>query len=540
MNEITATALLELATDLTASLTTKTRYDRLLDTVRKTIPCEAVALLLLKADHLKPIAIQGLSRDTLGRRFLLSQHPRFAQICHAQHAIRFPSDCSLADPYDGLLIDREGDLPVHSCMGLPLYFENKLLGVLTLDSLAAHVFEHIPKHTLDIVCALAAATLNTALMIERLETHAKHSQQMVSRLSQAALHRDNAEIIGHSKSIQQMEQYIDIAAPSDFTILIQGETGVGKELVARKLHQQSKRSKAPLVYVNCAALAENLIESELFGHVKGAFTGAQQKRAGKFVLADNGTLFLDEIGELPLTAQSKLLRVLQSNEVQPVGQDNIEQVNVRVIAATNRNLADEVTKGNFRADLYHRLTVFPINIPSLREREGDIPLLCGFFTEHLRRKLGLAQLKISSSLLTAFEYYHWPGNVRELEHMISRSALKAKSRSATNTMVVINFEDCTELAQPNEAKTINNNSDRPVSSKVDTLQQLSAPSNNLAALGLREATDQFQQQLLLKAIEQHAGNWSQAARTLNLDRANFSRLAKRLGISQHKTTTLTQ
>jgi len=539
MNEITTTALLELATDLTSSLTTKTRYDRLLDTVRKTLPCEAVALLLLQTDQLKPIAIQGLSKDTLGRRFSLDQHPRFEQICNAQHATRFPSDSPLPDPYDGLLIDREGDLPVHSCMGLPLYFENQLLGVLTLDSLSAYVFDNIPKHTLDIVSALAAATLNTALMIERLEAHAKHSQQMVSRLSEAALQRDGSEIIGNSTSIKQMEQYIDIAAPSDFTILIQGETGVGKELVARRLHQQSKRAKAPLVYVNCAALAENLMESELFGHVKGAFTGAEQKRAGKFSLADNGTLFLDEIGELPLTAQSKLLRVLQSNEIQPVGQDNIEQVNVRVIAATNRNLANEVAKGNFRADLYHRLTVFPINIPSLREREGDIPLLCGFFTEHLRRKLGLTQLKMSTDLLNAFEHYHWPGNVRELEHLMSRSALKAKSRTSESSIVVINFEDCTELAYHRTLTNTALNKDQHMIQKTEYKQNTSSYSFN-TELSLRESTDQFQQQLLLKAIEQHAGNWSQAARALNIDRANFSRLAKRLGISQHKTTTLKQ
>ena len=539
MNEITATALLELATDLTSSLTTKTRYDRLLDTVRKTLPCEAVALLLLQTDQLKPIAIQGLSRDTLGRRFSLDQHPRFEQICNAQHATRFPSDSPLPDPYDGLLIDREGDLPVHSCMGLPLYFENQLLGVLTLDSLSANVFDNIPKHTLDIVSALAAATLNTALMIERLEAHAKHSQQMVSRLSEAALQRDSSEIIGNSTSIKQMEQYIDIAAPSDFTILIQGETGVGKELVARRLHQQSKRANAPLVYVNCAALAENLMESELFGHVKGAFTGAEQKRAGKFALADNGTLFLDEIGELPLTAQSKLLRVLQSNEVQPVGQDNIEQVNVRVIAATNRNLANEVAKGNFRADLYHRLTVFPINIPSLREREGDIPLLCGFFTEHLRRKLGLTQLKMSTDLLNAFEHYHWPGNVRELEHLMSRSALKAKSRTSESSIVVINFEDCTELAYHRTLTNTALNKDQHMIQKTEYRQNTSSYPFN-TELSLRESTDQFQQQLLLKAIEQHAGNWAQAARALNIDRANFSRLAKRLGISQHKTTTLKQ
>jgi len=424
-------------------------------------------------------------------------------------------------------------------MGLPLYFENKLLGVLTLDSLSANVFDNIPKHTLDIVSALAAATLNTALMIERLEAHAKHSQQMVSRLSEAALQRDSSEIIGNSTSIKQMEQYIDIAAPSDFTILIQGETGVGKELVARRLHQQSKRAKAPLVYVNCAALAENLMESELFGHVKGAFTGAEQKRAGKFALADNGTLFLDEIGELPLTAQSKLLRVLQSNEVQPVGQDNIEQVNVRVIAATNRNLADEVAKGNFRADLYHRLTVFPINIPSLREREGDIPLLCGFFTEHLRRKLGLTQLKMSTDLLNAFEHYHWPGNVRELEHLMSRSALKAKSRTSESSIVVINFEDCTELTHQRTLTNTALNQNQHIMQKAEYKKNTSTYSFN-TELSLRESTDKFQQLLLLKTIEQHAGNWSQAARALNIDRANFSRLAKRLGIIQHKTTTLKQ
>ena len=183
-------------------------------------------------------------------------------------------------------------------------------------------------------------------------------------------------------------------AQSDFTALISGETGVGKELVARTLHQQSSRSEGPLVYVNCAALPENLIESELFGHRKGAFTGANENRSGKFTIADGGTLFLDEIGEIPLAVQSKLLRALQSQEIQAVGQDKTHTVNVRIIAATNRNLAQEVDAGNFRSDLYHRLTAYPILVPSLRERDNDIGLLAEYFIEQTRRKLGIQQIKL--------------------------------------------------------------------------------------------------------------------------------------------------
>jgi anaerobic nitric oxide reductase transcription regulator len=554
MNEITSTALIELATDLTASLCMKTRYDRLLDTVRKTIPCDAVALLSFHQNLLKPIALQGLSRDTLGRRFLLSDHPRFEQICQSRSAVRFASDSELADPYDGLLIDREGDLPVHACMGLPLYFEDRLLGVLTLDSLMAGTFDDIPKRTLEIVAALAAASLNTALMIERLEQVASHSQQVVSALTKEALLRDGGELIGDSDSMKKLSRNIEIVAASDFTVLISGETGVGKELAARMLHRHSNRSEAPLVYVNCAALPENLIESELFGHVRGAFTGAEKDRTGKFALADKGTLFLDEIGELPLSAQSKLLRALQSNEIQPVGQDKVRQVDVRVVAATNRDLPAEVEAGRFRADLYHRLSAFPITMPSLRERQGDIPLLAGYFAEQMRRKLGLSQLKLSSVLLVVFERYSWPGNVRELEHLVNRSALKAKARrfellsySAISSdfqsaederksanMVVIDVEDCSELM--NEVTLQNVPLQQALQSETSSAPySFLEEDNELDSLSLKQATDHFQRQKIIRTIEQHQGNWAKAARTLQLDRANLSRLAKRLNIKVIKT-----
>ncbi|MCJ8337288.1 MAG: nitric oxide reductase transcriptional regulator NorR [Pseudomonadales bacterium] len=524
MNDITSTALIELAIDLTSSLGTVERYDRLLDTVRKTIPCEAVALLALNGEQLKPLALQGLSKDTLGRRFLLCEHPRFAQICAAKTVVRFASDSELPDPYDGLLIDREGDLPVHACMGMPLYFADRLLGILTLDSLTANVFDQIPRWTLEMVAAIAAATLNTALMIDQLQLQANHNQQLMVDLTEEARCRDGGEIIGDSAAMQHLQQEIDIAAGADVTVLVCGETGVGKELVVRNLHQKSALRSGPLVYVNCAALPENLIESELFGHVKGAFTGAEQARAGKFLLADNGTLFLDEIGELPLAAQSKLLRALQSSEIQPLGQDAVQHVKVRIIAATNRNLADEVQQGNFRADLFHRLSVYPITVPSLRERGEDVALLVGYFLEQSRRKIGLKQLKIQTAALAYLSHYDWPGNVRELEHVISRSALKARARSDDRQWVVITQQDCGLLSSDKVSPAAEIMSTDPKAQQMPLTDDLP----------LREATDNFQRQLIVQALEISNGNWAQAARTLKVDRANLARIGKRLSIKQIK------
>lgn len=239
MHQISSTAIIELAVDLTSSLNQKDRFDRLLDTVRKTINCDAVALLSFQNDVLTPLALQGLSRDTLGRRFHVSEHPRFTVLCRSKLPIRFAADSPLPDPYDGLLVDRIGDLPVHSCMGLPLYYDDKLLGLLTIDSLTPHEFENIAERTLEMISAIAAATLNTALLIEQLELQADHSQRVVAELTEEAWKRDGGELIGESPIMQQLKQELDIVASSDFNILIYGETGVGKELVARTLHHKS-------------------------------------------------------------------------------------------------------------------------------------------------------------------------------------------------------------------------------------------------------------------------------------------------------------
>jgi PAS domain S-box-containing protein len=234
-------------------------------------------------------------------------------------------------------------------------------------------------------------------------------------------------IVGSSTALLRALSTIEHVAATDTTVLLLGETGTGKELFARTLHASSKRSHEPLVRVNCGAIPHNLIESELFGHEKGAFTGATQRREGRFVLADGGTLFLDEIGELPLELQPKLLRVLQEGELEPVGSSRTTKVDVRIIAATNRNLAEAVKLGTFREDLYYRLNVFPVTIPPLRERERDVDELARVFLEKFARQLGRSFAPLSEPTLRRLRSYHWPGNVRELANVIERGVVVSTS-----------------------------------------------------------------------------------------------------------------
>jgi PAS domain S-box-containing protein len=234
---------------------------------------------------------------------------------------------------------------------------------------------------------------------------------------------DFEEIIGRSHPLMHALYRLEQVAPLDTTVLLEGETGTGKELFARAIHNKSKRNKQPLIKVNCAALPEHLIESELFGHEKGAFTDAHQKRIGRFELAHNGTIFLDEIAEIPLDLQSKLLRVLQEGEIERLGGSQTIKVNVRVIAATNKNLQDQIRKNLFREDLFYRLNVYPITIPALRERISDIPMLAQHFLGKFNRKYAKKIQQIPKKVLEELQQYSWPGNIRELENVIERAAI---------------------------------------------------------------------------------------------------------------------
>jgi formate hydrogenlyase transcriptional activator len=229
--------------------------------------------------------------------------------------------------------------------------------------------------------------------------------------------------VGESPALRAVLRKVQQVAPVETAVLLTGETGTGKELVARALHQGSPRRDRPLIKVNCGAIPQGVVESELFGHEKGAFTGALQRRIGRFELADKGTLFMDEVGELPLDTQVKLLRVLQEQEFERVGSHHTQRVDVRLVAATNRDLEREVAAGRFRADLFYRLNVFPIRVPPLRERPSDIPLLVKHFLAQFQRKLAKPLKGVTPESLTRLEQYTWPGNIRELQNVLERACV---------------------------------------------------------------------------------------------------------------------
>jgi formate hydrogenlyase transcriptional activator len=264
---------------------------------------------------------------------------------------------------------------------------------------------------------------NALIEIGRLKDQLQ--QENVYLREQVVLEHEFQEIVGNSDEIKYVLFKVQQVAPTDASVLIQGETGTGKELVAQAIHSASARKDRPLVKINCAALPANLMESELFGHEKGAFTGAQVRKIGRFELADGATLFLDEIGELPLELQAKLLRVLQEGEFERLGSSQTRKVDVRIIAATNRNLKMEVQNGLFREDLWYRLNVFPITVPPLRHRKSDIALLVNFFVNRSNRKLGRIVKTVSPQTMQTLENYYWPGNVRELANVIERALINS-------------------------------------------------------------------------------------------------------------------
>jgi len=248
-------------------------------------------------------------------------------------------------------------------------------------------------------------------------------------------------VVGRSAALQRALQEVQVVAPTDCGVLILGETGTGKELIARAIHNLSARRDRPLIKLNCAAIPSGLLESELFGHERGAFTGALMRKAGRFEVADKGTLFLDEVGDIPLELQPKLLRVLQEHEFERLGSTHTQQVNVRVVAATHRNLKQMVEDGEFRSDLYYRLHVFPLQIPALRERREDIPLLVRHFVNQYARRMNRGIETIPSQVMEALTTYSWPGNVRELQNFIERSVILSSGSVLRAPLAELNEAD---------------------------------------------------------------------------------------------------
>lgn len=502
-------AYLSVVEDVPKTLESAERFNTLLKAIQHAIPCDAIALMRLERERLIPVASVGLGPGCQARRFEVSQQPRLAHILSCRNLVRFEADSNLPDPFDGLFGEGDGKLTAHDCMGTSIYIEDRPWGVLTFDAVTPGQFDHIDPEQVQTAVTFTRAVITAVDRIHHLEEKLRHGHQVT-----AEINRDLSahSIIGDSDVIRTLNNDIKTVAKAPLSVLIEGETGVGKELVARQLHLNSNRFDQPLVHVNCAALPEQLAEAELFGHTKGAFTGAGEARAGRIELADGGTLFLDEVGELPLTLQAKLLRFLQEGEIQRPGSDTPVQVDVRVITATNRALAKEVSEGRFRADLYHRLSVFPIHVPPLRERGRDILLLAEYFLERDQFRLQVDKLVLSQSAKKQLLQYDWPGNVRELEHLLSRAALKASQLQVKQGILRI-MPDNLGL----------NSFSTQSASTTQTPMTTVRP--------LRDAVDQFQQQLIEDALIAHNGNIAAAARSLEINRSNLSRLMKRLGIN---------
>ncbi|ART80738.1 nitric oxide reductase transcriptional regulator NorR [Oceanisphaera avium] len=513
-----------LLADLTADLPSAVRLQSLVRTVREFFEAGAVCLLRLDEDALSPVALDGLVQEAIGRRFIVAKHPRLAAILAQRDTVSFPPDSSLPDPYDGLLEHKIGQpLHVHDCMGISLYVEGHLWGALTLDAPQAGTFDTPAKEYLQRL----ALAISAAIRMTRLEQEVRSLRLVRQDAPLEENEQRQSLILGQSEGLKELLRELEVVADSELPVLLTGETGVGKDLFAHRLHQLSRRRSSPLVQVNCAALPESLAESELFGHVKGAFSGAHHARAGRFETADGGTLFLDEVGELPLSIQAKLLRTLQNGEIQRLGEDTPRKVDVRVIAATNRHLHDSVREGHFRADLYHRLSVYPVPIPPLRERGRDVLVLAGHFLELNRTRLGVRSLRLSAESEQALCSYSWPGNVRELEHVISRAAIKALSRGAVREDIITLEPELLDLALnainmctlPSSAAVEMPNMKKTVPSLADT-----------AGLSLQVATFEAQRNAVARALAHSQGNWAQAARVLEVDSSNLHKLAKRLGM----------
>jgi transcriptional regulator with GAF, ATPase, and Fis domain len=306
--------------------------------------------------------------------------------------------------------------------GQPLIFRGEVFGVLAVFARGAIGAECMGW--LRMIANHAAAALATARAFEEIDSLKKRLELENEYLREEISHSGAfGDLLGQSPALDAVTRQIELVAPTDSSVLILGESGTGKELVAREIHRRSRRHAKPLIKVNCAAIPRELYESEFFGHARGSFTGALRDRVGRFELADGGTLFLDEVGEIPLELQAKLLRVVQEGELERIGEERTRKVDVRIIAATNRDLRTEASEGRFRQDLFYRFSVFPIDLPPLRKRKEDIPLLAEHFLMQFSRKLGQPKHRLTMAIVQRLQQYDWPGNVRELQHALERAAI---------------------------------------------------------------------------------------------------------------------
>ncbi|MGH9967459.1 MAG: sigma 54-interacting transcriptional regulator [Pyrinomonadaceae bacterium] len=483
-------ALMKVSTTINAIRGLEELQRTLLELLFEVIPAQRGAILLTEGNGLETAAAFGLDRE-LGPDETIKISRKIAEKVLAEGSSILISDPTVeeAPVSDSLMSAR-----LSSLLCVPLMMMDRPLGVLYLDTNERDV--HFDKDHLQLVTAIAAIT---SVAIE----NARHFEWLESE-NQRLLEDVNIEhnMVGESPPMKLVYQFISKVAPTDATVLISGESGTGKELAARAIHQNSKRATRPFIAVNCAALAETLLESELFGHEKGAFTGALSMKKGRLEIADEGTLFLDEIGELSPALQVKLLRVLQEREFERVGGTRSLKVDIRLIAATNRDLEQAIAEGMFRQDLYYRLNVVELTMPSLRDRAEDIPLLANYFAAKHGEKCNRKVLGISTEAQARLVSYDWPGNVRELENAIERAVV-------LGTTERILPEDLPEAVLETE------------------------PLPTSSAAGYHEAVTQTKKEIILQAMDQAKGSYTEAAKLLGVHPNYLHRLIRNLNLREH-------
>ncbi len=399
---------------------------------------------------------------------------------------------------------------IRSTMAVPLWKRDEILGVLQLDNReSAGVFTSQDLEIITVLAHHASLAVANARLVKRLQAAEERLRKENQFLKGREQERRTGgrvgkqEIIGSSPAMRTLLAQLDKVVDTRVTVLVEGETGVGKELVAAAVHYRSRRRDKLFVSQNCAAMPENLLESELFGHKKGSFTGAHEDKKGLFEIADGGTLFLDEVTEMPISLQSKLLRVLQEGEIRAIGATAEKKIDVRIVAATNRNLEKEVSEGRFREDLYYRLKVFPLRVPPLRERRDDVPLIANYFLQRFSQELGKAAGGFSQQAMELLQSYAWPGNVRELQNEVQRLVIQLDPGGFVTP----------ELLSPRV---------RQVEGMIDRIK----PTKGT----LKEMMEQLERWLLIEALREHGNNKTAAAKSLGITREGLHKKLRAYGL----------
>jgi len=469
--------------------------NKIIESATRLMEAEASSLLLVNPENNKlyfEIALGSKGAEV--QRFSLNMgegiagwvaaNNRSLIVNDVQEDSRFYSDISKQIGY-----------PTKAILAVPMRVKERCVGVIEIiNKIGGGGFAEEDLQWLEMFATQAAIAIQNARSFQRVQEEIYLLQDEIQK------DRGYHTFIGSSKAIKEKLDIAMRAAQTDSSVLLLGESGVGKELFAEQIHLHSTRANAPLIRVNCAALPESLLESELFGHVKGAFTGATSDRRGRFELADEGTIFLDEIGDLPLNLQVKLLRVIQHKTFEQVGGAEPIKVDVRIIAATNKDIEREVEEGRFRADLYYRLNVLPIYIPPLRERRDDIPLLADFFLKRFNREIKKQISGFSPEAMEVLLSFSWPGNVRELENAIERAVVTAQSDRITPDAFA-----AASRSRPQEEQ--------------------------YAGKQLKEAINVFKKHYIRQTLEMNRWNQTKTARILGIQRTYLSRLIKELEIS---------